>query len=167
MFCVGDKVLALLPIAGNPWQARYHGPYTIERCINDVNYVVSTPDHRKQRQLCHVNMLKNYHSRDDSSASESVAQVVMVTTDDNSTLSDAGDNLLNNYGIRLNNSQILSNLKPKLAHLSHSQAAKVDALIRNNLSLFPDVPLKTNVICHDVDVGESSKVRSEQYCSKK
>ena len=46
MFRVGDKVLVLLPIADNPLQARYHGPYTIERCINDVNY-----DRRKQRQL--------------------------------------------------------------------------------------------------------------------
>ena len=42
--------------------------------------MVSTPDSRKQRQLCHVNMLKSYHSRDDSSASESVAQVAMVIT---------------------------------------------------------------------------------------
>jgi len=60
VFNVGDKVLVLLPIVGNP----FHGPYTIERCVNVVNYVVSTPDRRKQRQLCHVNMLKGYHIRD-------------------------------------------------------------------------------------------------------
>ena len=29
-FDVGDKVLVLLPIAGNPLQAKYHGPYTVE-----------------------------------------------------------------------------------------------------------------------------------------
>ena len=104
-FRVGDKVLVLLPIAGNPLQARYHGPYTIEHCTNDVNYVVSTPEHRKQTQLCYINMLKSYHSRDDFSASESVAQVAVVMTDDNSTLSDAEDSLLSNYRIRLNNSQ--------------------------------------------------------------
>ena len=36
MFCVGDKVLILFPIAGNPLQSRYHSLYTIEYCINDV-----------------------------------------------------------------------------------------------------------------------------------
>ena len=161
MFRVVDKVLVLFPIAGNPLQTRYHGPHTIE-CINDVNYVVRTSDRRKQRQLCHVNMLKSYHSRDDSSASESVAQVAMVTTDDNSTLSDAGDSLLS-ITIRLNNSQIISNPKPKLAHLSHSQAAKVETLIRNNLSLFPDVPSRTDVICRDVEVGAADPVKQHPY----
>ena len=160
VFRVGDKVLVLLPIAGNPLQARYHGPYIIERCINDVNYVVSTPDRRKQRQLCHVNMLKSYHSRDESSG-EPVAQVAVVTTDDNLTLSDAGDSLLSNYGNRLNNSQIISNLNPKLAHLGHSQAVEVETLIYNNLSLFPDVPSRTDVIYHDVDVGAASNILIE------
>ena len=64
VFNVGDQVLVLLPIVGNPLQARYHGPYTIEDCVNDVNYVVSTPDRRKPRLLCHINMLKEYHTRD-------------------------------------------------------------------------------------------------------
>ena len=108
-------------------------------------------------------MLKSYHSRDDSSASESVAQLAVVTTDDNSSLSDAGDSLLSNNGIRLNNSQLISNLKPKLAHLSHSQAAEVETLIHNNLSLFPDVPSRTDVICHDVDVGAAEPVKQHPY----
>ena len=80
VFRVGDQVLVLLPIAGNPLQVKYHGQYTIEHCINDVKYVWRTPDRRKQRQLYHVNMLKSYHSRDDSSAAESIALVAMVIT---------------------------------------------------------------------------------------
>ena len=54
-----DRVLALLPIPGKPLQARYHGPCTVDRKNNDVNYIVNTPGRRKQKQLCHVNMLKN------------------------------------------------------------------------------------------------------------
>ena len=50
VFRVGDKVLVLLPIAGNNLLAGL-----IECCINDLNHEVSTSDHRKQRQLCHVN----------------------------------------------------------------------------------------------------------------
>ena len=41
-FMPGDRVLALLPIPGKPLQARYYGPYTVEKKISDVNYIVNT-----------------------------------------------------------------------------------------------------------------------------
>ena len=151
---MGDKVLILLFIVGNPLQARHHGPYKIERCVDDVNYVVGTPDRRKQRQLCHINMLKSYHTRDNCSASKSVAQVTIAATEENS---DSEDNPLV-YGIRLNNSQIISNLKSKLDHLSPSQTTDIEMLIQNSLSMFPDVPSRSDVVCHDVDVGTAKPV---------
>ena len=58
-FQPGYRVLMLLPICGHPLQTRYHGPYTVERKINDVDYIVCTPDRRKQRQFCHINMLSH------------------------------------------------------------------------------------------------------------
>ena len=63
-FKVGDKVLALLPVPGNALKARYFGPYKIHEKVSDLNYIVSTPGRRKQKQLCHINMLKEYISRD-------------------------------------------------------------------------------------------------------
>ena len=45
-------------------QARYYGPYTVGKKISDINYIVNTPGRRKQKQLCHVNMLKQYIDRD-------------------------------------------------------------------------------------------------------
>ena len=56
-FVPGDKVLALLPIPGKPLQARYYGPYTVDKKLSDVNYIVNTPGRRRQKQLCHINML--------------------------------------------------------------------------------------------------------------
>ena len=44
----GDNVLVLLAIHGNPLQARYSGLYTIEQKENEVDYVVNTPDRRKE-----------------------------------------------------------------------------------------------------------------------
>ena len=44
----GDKVLALLPIPGKPLQARYYGPYTVDKKLSDVNFIVNTPGRRKQ-----------------------------------------------------------------------------------------------------------------------
>ena len=63
-FKPGDKVLAVLPIPGRPLQARYYGPYTVhkkkkkKKKKRDVNYIINTPGWRKQKQLCHINMLK-------------------------------------------------------------------------------------------------------------
>ena len=57
-FMPGDRVFALLPIPGKPLQARYYGSYTVDKQISDVNYIINTPGRRKQKQLCHVNMLK-------------------------------------------------------------------------------------------------------------
>ena len=62
-FTPEDRVLALLPIPGKPLQARYYGPYTADKKISGVNYIVNTPGRRKQKQLCHVNMLKQYIDR--------------------------------------------------------------------------------------------------------
>ena len=67
-FMPGDRVLALLPIFGKPLQARYYGLYTVDKKISDVDYIVNTPGRRKQKQLCHVNMHKQYIDRDSSSA---------------------------------------------------------------------------------------------------
>ena len=165
-FDVGDKVLVLLPIAGNPLQAKYHGPYTVKRRVNNVDYVVSTPDRRKQRQLCQINMLKEYHMREEDSADHAAIPVVLVmVTDGNSSPNDTEDmvDLSDECGVRINNSQILSNLKAKLGHLTQSQSAELEATIQGNLKLFPDVPSRTNKVYHDVDFGEAEPVEQPPY----
>ena len=106
-FNVGTKVLVLLPIVGNPLQARYHDLYTI------VLMMLS----RKQRQLCHVNMLKEYRAEDGGSDDKSITSA----TDRNVHFKEDDDNLFDDSGIRLNNSQAISNLLSKLGHLSTFQ----------------------------------------------
>lgn len=43
------RFFVYIPILGHPLEARYFGRYEIESKISDVNYVVSTPDKRKQK----------------------------------------------------------------------------------------------------------------------
>ena len=59
-------VLFCFSIPGNPLQARYHGPYIVESKVGEVDNIVKTPDRRKNRQLCHVNMLQEYEDRNES-----------------------------------------------------------------------------------------------------
>ena len=65
-FKSGDKVLALLPVPCRPLQARYLGPYTVQKKASDLNFIITTPDRRKQNQLCPINMLKEYVDKDNS-----------------------------------------------------------------------------------------------------
>lgn len=46
-----DKLLTLLYFSGKPFQARYHGPYNIDKkWISDVNHIIITHGRRKQKQ---------------------------------------------------------------------------------------------------------------------
>ena len=78
----GDKVLALLSIPGRPLQARYFGPYTIDKKTSDSNYIINTPGRRKNKQMCHLKMLKEYFDRD-SSISKPITVVSTVPQESN------------------------------------------------------------------------------------
>ena len=120
--------------------------------------MVSTDDKRKQRQLCHINILREYYTREDDSVSNSAAPVALLTvTGMNASPNDTEDDvdLLDDCGVRLNDSQILANLKAKLGYLNHSQIAELKAVIPDSLKLFPDIQSRTNVAYHDVNVGEA------------
>ncbi|XP_037803376.1 uncharacterized protein LOC119597807 [Penaeus monodon] len=64
-FNKGDLVLALLPLANQPLQSRYAGPFRILKRTSDVNYVIETPKRRKKQRHVHVNLLKMYYERGD------------------------------------------------------------------------------------------------------
>ena len=119
MFNVGDRVLVLLLIPGEILRAKFCGPCTIDEKVSDVDYIVCTPDKRKTMRMCHVNMLKGYHVRDDTRPVFNT--VTNDTCDDNENSGD--DFVMNCDGcdIKLENADILSNLESKVSHLEPSQ----------------------------------------------
>ena len=163
----GQTVLALLPVPGKPLQARYFGPYLIDKKLSDLNYILITPDRRKQKQLCHVNMLKPYIDR--NNPKNVVVQPVNVVSSNYSENSSIETDLYENslYSrlstARLQNSDILQNLDSKLAHLQPSQQQDVKELLHEYKHLFGDVPTQTNIMSHDVDVGDAQPVKQHPY----
>jgi len=63
-FVSGNTLLVLLPIPGHPLRDKFHDPYVVEQHLGPVDYVIATPDRRKTKRLCHVNLLKKYHECD-------------------------------------------------------------------------------------------------------
>ena len=161
-FNPGDEVLVLFPVLGQTLQASYQGPFTIERKLNDVDYVIMTPGRRKSRQLCHVNMLKSYCRRESNSC-KPVSLLSEPISNTNSIVDEAESCSFVDYTCKLTNSDILCNISKKLEHLNSDQEKDLIRLIKLYSSLFPDVPSRTNKIFHDVDVGDSSPIKQHPY----
>ena len=69
----------------------------------------------------------------------------------------------NDQPIKLQNSQILNDLGTKLSHLPRVQRKELPEVINQYGEVFPDVPNKTNLIEHDVDVGDSAPIKEHPY----
>ena len=50
------------------YRSGFNGPYLEEKRVSGLNYIILTPDRPKQRQLCHINMLKPYFNKDSVSS---------------------------------------------------------------------------------------------------
>ena len=170
-FCKGDKVLVLLPIVSDPLSAKFHGPYTVSKKIDDLNYVVETPDRRKSTQLCHVNMIKPYF---EAKATLSVLAANNKTqTDEINSQADVinlNDNVDTDVNVpnavlfgKLKNSEVLCNLDEKFSHLQANEKNDMINIFNEYSGLFNDVPSVTNVICHDIDVNDHPPIKQHPY----
>ena len=131
--------------------------------ISDVNYIVNTPGRRKQKQLCHVNMLKQYIDRDSSSVTP--ISVVSSVPQEQSEMNSEDMNFIKSdpASSKLQNSDILKDLDQKLSHLDPVQRKELKHLIHQYEHLFPDIPTRTDKIYHDVNVEDSQPVKQQPY----
>ncbi|PIK47381.1 hypothetical protein BSL78_15768 [Apostichopus japonicus] len=153
-FQTGEKVLVLLPVHGEPLRARFSGPYRVAKKISDVNYIIDTPGRRKSNRLCHINMLKSYHERGEDNF------CVMSVVEDNGDETE----LLGKYlKVTKTNSEVLCNLDSKLGHLQRNEREDLKRLISSFPSILNDIPGKTSVLFHDVDVGDAKPIKQHPY----
>ena len=159
VFKPGEKVLVLFPIQSNPLQARFHGPYLVQKQVGDLNYVVQTPDRRRSTQLCHVNMLKPYVDRNTSAEIGLVVPKQKVDSDQSEKVEDT----TLTPSPKLSNSETLVRLDAKLGHLTPQQQEDLRDILWDHKTVFPDVPTITNAAVHDVDVGETQPIKQHAY----
>lgn len=170
-FQPGDKVLVLLPLPGSPMQARFSGPYQIEKKLNDTNYAVSTPDRKRKIRVCHINMLKAYISRDGVKSQPDPVDLLPVVANTAVNLSPVYSPDLDGLCCKdaiascgtLSNSAILHNLQLHLSYLPAAQCDCVVQLIEKYHMLFNDVPSQTTMVTHDIDVGECRPIKQHPY----
>jgi hypothetical protein len=58
---------------------------------------------------------------------------------------------------KLSNSDVLKNLDEKLKHLEPSEPEDLKKIIGDYKHLFPDVPSRTGMIYHDVEIEDTAR----------
>lgn len=160
-FNVGEEVLALLPLQGQPLSAKFCGPYYVDRRIGDTDYLLRTPDRRKKHQLCHVNMLKPYHRSENSSTSTPTLHAVAAVT---TAVEEDIDVECEYWDCRWpENTEVLSTLKEKLSHLPSNQVFQLLSLTSKHPEVFKNVPGRTSWTEHDVCVGDAAPIKLSPY----
>ena len=91
-----------------------------------------------------------------------------VPSDDTTACQDTSEiedvsNLETPVKIKLSNSEVIANIDSKLDGLSVEQKQKLKDLIQQYESIFPDVPNRSNVAVHDIDVGDSKPIKQHPY----
>ncbi|XP_068213909.1 uncharacterized protein [Palaemon carinicauda] len=152
LFNVGDKVLVLLPMPGNPLKAEFVGPWKVLKKINNVNYLIETPDRRRKNHICHVNTIKSFTER---SLEESVLPISVVSVENEQFM---GDKFAVSPSGLENNSDVLNNLNTKFQHLDAEKPAPLINIIDEYEDLFQDSPGRTHILQYDVDVGKAQPI---------
>ena len=167
----GERVLVMLPTPGSALTARFSGPYDIKSKVSYTNYVIHTPERRRKVRLCHINMLKSYHSREavrgeqektleTTAPGEASTSLVCVESWSDDGLAVLGSDQQTG---RLSNTEFFLKIDTHLNHLPVDQRQEIVSFLRSHLSLFGDVPSSTNVLRHDIDVGTASPIKQHAY----
>lgn len=159
VFHEGDKVLAYFPIPGSPLSAKYHGPYTVKRKLNELNYIIYTPDRLKTTQLVHINLLKPYLTQEPAPDQLGLTcNVINPCTDE--ILETSGPNVYSNDS----NSSILQNLPNFLSHLNPTQVKEVSTVLHNHSDVLSDIPGHCTIMSHDVILAPGTNpIRQPPY----
>ena len=151
----GKEVLLLSPNRGSPFDGRYLGQYMVSQKIDERTYRIDTPEGRKKTQVCRINRLKKYVRRK--------GELVLAVTSKSKTVERKEGPAVKNPPLKLKNSVILSNLEKKLSHLSVPEREYLKKLMREYPGSFSDVPWKTKMIQHDVELNREAPVKQHPY----
>ena len=160
-FKPNDLVLAYLPVPSSPLKAKFSGPYSVVKNVNNNTYIIRTPDRRKPTQIIHVNLLKAYNSRDTGTGSNETAVNLNFKVEiakEDKPLEDLIPSSMQT------NTEVLNNLHFFLNHLSPEHSQDIKDLISAHPTLFNDFPRKSGVLLHDIElVPGTTPIRQHAY----
>ncbi|KAI4901393.1 hypothetical protein NFI96_008728 [Prochilodus magdalenae] len=139
----GDKALVLLPTSDTSLLAKWHGPYEVLRQVNQTTYELLRTDCKKTKQTFHINMLRQWKERDQSTAEHLMVRAV-------------GEEEESMEQYFPSNSEHHDELLT-LDHLTTEQREELRTIIPDGL--FSEVPGRTTVIQHDIRLQSHDPIR--------
>jgi len=122
-------------------------PYVVEQQLGPIDYVVSTPDRRKTKRVCHVNLLKAYHERDPRFVTRVLNELVTVAHE---TVPDE--------------TKASPTVFDALPELPPEKQAELKAILTEFADVFPDKPGKTTLGVHHIELLPNTQpIRSTPY----
>lgn len=170
VFEPGDQVLVLRSVVSSPFEAKFDGPFVVQRRLSDENYEIKTDSRKKSVKLYHVNLLKPYYEKTNSVTNHvsvhSVLFSVSVCGDKASLVGGEEETMSPDDCVfrgRLKNSESLQNLEAIVRYLPDEKCKELCQLVRSFPELFTDAPSRTDWVQHDIDVGDAKPVKQRFY----
>lgn len=169
-FNAGDQVLVLLPVTGSALSTRFSGPYDVERKLPETDFVIRTPERTRKTRLCHINMLKSFHSRGEALAKPVQTTMVAAAVGATSLAGDWSETDLatpceDHMCGRLANSKFMATVAQQLSYLPTPQWQGIINLLHTHPTILGDVPSRTTVLAHDIEVGDARPIKQHAYRS--
>ena len=188
-FECGDRVLLLLPTSSNKLLMQWRGPYEVVGKVARHNYSLQVG---KKKKTYHANLMKRYVERsseeqgddvtrvDDRDVSESLPDQDDVADDDDHEVEeptmmtgnaiqvideDEGDNYDNVIGISfpsLEQTEGVNEVKYGEG-IDATNRARMETLVHEFADIITDVPGRTDIIDHTVELDTKSHIRSRPY----
>ncbi|KAG8192403.1 hypothetical protein JTE90_017938 [Oedothorax gibbosus] len=155
-FRIGDLVLIFATFKCTKLSPHWTGPGTILRKLSETNYVVQLPGEKATAKVYHVNMLKPYYKRpeevnyliSDLEGENDEEQREIPCVDSNSNILDL-EEMFQDYGDSSN--------------MNEDQIAQMKKLVWKYMKCFSNVPKKTELVIHDIELSEEQSILLKPY----
>lgn len=165
---VGNKVLLLLPKMDNKLLVKWQGPFEVKEKVGDYDYKVTHKDGKIKTY--HINMLKKYYERGNGQGKEesveeaenSAARVAYISAviPDGEIGSKEDKEVLELYNCVQKETFKDVDINP---NLSTKQKNELLSLLEEYSEIFSDVPGKTDLVRHEIQVTSTEPIRSKAY----
>ncbi|XP_076061605.1 uncharacterized protein LOC143037351 [Oratosquilla oratoria] len=137
----------------------HKGPYVVSHRLDKQNYVVLTPDRRKDSRLVHINLMKEYVRRKPTDALERpISCIVKSPITHEPNIREADTTALKS------NSALLADPTPCLGHLDEVKRVSIIRLFEKHPSVFADKPGVCTTITHDIELQPNTlPIRQTPY----
>ncbi|KAG8198013.1 hypothetical protein JTE90_001853 [Oedothorax gibbosus] len=155
-FRIGDLVLIFATFKSNKLSPHWTGPGTILRKLSETNYVVQLPGEKATSKVYHVNMLKPYYKRpeevnyliSDLEGENDEEQMEVPCVDSNPNILDL-EEMFQDYG--------------ESSNMNEDQIAQMKKLVWKYMKCYTNVPGKTELVIHDIELSEEQSILSKPY----